>query len=239
VSGFPLFEQGLRGGVLHYGIALINSNASFRLVLADAIGIFDRFSFDPSISESQKNKLLERHSFAISRITACGNLTKDEKDKLRLAYRKNIKHGSSTLPGVNAYVPFSGPDARRRINVNFGVLFPQRDVEIAQTLIHEMMHCAGYDHPDRRVPPAGRTCTTPNPALFDCPMDGGPYYGSPPLKAEICIAGSQSLVDGTHRDCERTVDGYAVVGQSERRNTLEQLDLERIPDAESEGKSEV
>jgi hypothetical protein len=139
VSGFPLFEQGLQGGVLHYGVALINGNASFRHVLADTLGIFDRFSFDRSITDPQKNRLLERHSFAISRIT----------------------------------------------------------------------------------------------------QYGGPYYHSPPLKAEICIAGNQSLVDSTHRDCVRTADGYAVMGESERRETLEQLELERIPETESADETEV
>jgi hypothetical protein len=76
--------------------------------------------------------------------------------------------------------------------VNFTVLFPQGDEEISQTLIHEMMHCAGFSHPDRRDPPPGRSCAAPDPTLFDCPDDNGVYYGTAPLRAEFCIAGDQS-----------------------------------------------
>ena len=60
ISGFPLFEQGLNGGVLHYGISLIDSSATFRHILADALAIFERFSFDPSITGEQRNRLCER-----------------------------------------------------------------------------------------------------------------------------------------------------------------------------------
>lgn len=179
VSGFPLFEQGDRGGVLQYAIGLVKSTASLQVVLADSLGLCGRFSFDNSITSVQRNKLLERHCFAVSRIGGCGNLADQQKEDLRNTYRQVIKHGSSTEPRINASVPMSGPDARRRINVNFAVLFPQGDNEIAQTLIHEMMHCAGYTHPNRR------------PA--DQPGDNGLYYGTPPLQAEICIAGGQSL----------------------------------------------
>jgi hypothetical protein len=45
------------------------------------------------------------------------------------------------------------------------------------------MHCAGYTHPTRIDPPA------PN---ADAPYDNGKYYGTPPLRAELCIAGQQS-----------------------------------------------
>ena len=58
-----------------------------------------------------------------------------------------------------------------------------------------MMHCAGVGHPVRRRPPAGMSCNQPNPQLFDCPFDNGQYYGTAPLQAEMCIAGSQSDVN--------------------------------------------
>jgi hypothetical protein len=82
------------------------------------------------------------------------------------------------------------------VNVNFGVLFPQGDEEISQTLIHEMMHCAGLTHPTRVDPPAGKSCADPPPRAFDCPNDEGKYYGTPPLRAEFCIAGDQSDLQG-------------------------------------------
>jgi hypothetical protein len=74
--------------------------------------------------------------------------------------------------------------------VNFPNLFPQGPTEIAQTLIHEMTHCAGFSHPDRRDPPDGMSCSDPNPALFDCPFEQ--YFGTAPLRAEVCIGGAQS-----------------------------------------------
>lgn len=57
-----------------------------------------------------------------------------------------------------------------------------------------MMHCAGFTRPVRRDPPPDMNCSAPNPALFDCPNDNGQYYGTPPLRAEFCIAGDQSDV---------------------------------------------
>ena len=104
--------------------------------------------------------------------------------------RAPIHHTTLNTPGVNASAPVGGST----VNVNFGVLFPQGDEEISQTLIHEMMHCAGFTHPVRRDPPAGSSCAAPNPAVFDCPNDGGVYYGTAPLRAEFCIAGDQSDV---------------------------------------------
>jgi hypothetical protein len=73
--------------------------------------------------------------------------------------------------------------AAQSISVNFTNLFPQGDNEIAQTLLHVMMHCAGYTHAVRIDPPALNA---------DVPYDGGKYYGTPPLRAELCIAGQQS-----------------------------------------------
>jgi hypothetical protein len=202
VSGFPNFEQSLDAGNLVYGIIVVSGPVAERRVLhADALDLCGRFGFEPSITCDQRNKLLERHCFAVSRISGCGNLTNRQKDDLRNAYRQSIKHGSSTRPGVNASVPTGGPDARRRINVNFGVLFSQGDDEIAQTLIHEMMHCAEHDHPDRQP--------------TDGPFDGGPYYGSPPLQAEICIAGGQSLALAGRqqaRECSLQNGEFAMCG---------------------------
>jgi hypothetical protein len=90
-------------------------------------------------------------------------------------YRKNIQFGIETREDVNGAAIKNG----NQIWINFNVLFPQGNDEIAQTLIHEMMHCAGYSHP-----PMGKE---------DKPHDGGKYYSSPPLKAELCIAGKQSF----------------------------------------------
>lgn len=177
-SGFPDWEQSLDdAGELVYGIILIRpSQAERRVITEVALKIFTGFTFDDAIALDERHRLLERHCFAISRISECGGLQPEEKKRLVQAYQKHIRHGISTNPDANAEVPHIGG---AQINVNFSNLFPLGDREIAQTLIHEMMHCAGFRHPKRQD--------------TDIPFDGGTYYSSPPLRAELCIAGRQSL----------------------------------------------
>jgi len=148
------------------------------------------FTFAPDISTENRNRLIDRHKNALASVTACNPLSGAEKDRLFEAYRRAIHHTTLDKAGVNASATVGGST----LNVNFGVLFPQGDEEISQTLIHEMMHCAGFSHPVRRDAPAGQDCNNPDPNVFDCPNDNGPYYGTPPLRAEFCIAGDQSDV---------------------------------------------
>lgn len=139
------------------------------------------FAFDRAITTAQRTTLLQQQRRAFGQIQACGSLTNAQRTALTDTYRRPIRHGINTTPNVNASAFLN----RNQVFVNFGVLFPQGNDEIAQTLIHEMMHCAGFTHP-------GRTTA-------DAPGDGGPYYGTPPLQAELCIAGVQSdvvCVDG-------------------------------------------
>ncbi|MFF8840271.1 hypothetical protein [Streptomyces sp. NPDC015130] len=152
--------------------------------------VLSHFTFAGDISAANRNRTLERHRFALTRIAGCNNLSAQEKGKLYQAYDRAIHHTTSTEPNTNASANVGGS----QININFGVLFPQGDREISQTLIHEMMHCAGFDHPEKRRPPTGSSCASPNPAVFDCPGDNGVYFGTPPLRAETCIAGVQSDV---------------------------------------------
>src|ERR1044071_6666824 len=142
-------------------------------------GFMRNFTFDSTIAAAQRMRLLERHSFAYFQAGSCGSLSQQEINNVRSIYRQAIDYGVSTNPNVNGSSTVGG----RRILINFTNLFPLGDDEIAQTLLHEMMHCAGYTHPARVDPPA------PNP---DRPGDNGPYYGTPPLRAELCIAGQQS-----------------------------------------------
>lgn len=142
-------------------------------------GLLSNFTFDSDITGAQRSTLLERHTWAYYRARLCGNLSDEEKNRVRGAYRKPIKHSVSMDSKINASSFIGG----QSISVNFTNLFPLGDDEIAQTLLHEMMHYAGYSHPDRIDPPS------PN---ADVPYDGGKYYGTPPLRAELCIAGQQS-----------------------------------------------
>jgi hypothetical protein len=165
----------------------------FRPTVVDAFegtGPFEHFTFAPDITADQRGRLLDRHVAGFAARGNGGNLTADEQQRLVQAYGKAVHHTVNTDTKVNASAPVGGAS----IAVNFDALFPDGDDEIAQTLIHEMMHLAGYSHPKRRDAPEGKSCAEPDPALFDCPGDGGAYYGSPPLRAEFCIAGVQSDV---------------------------------------------
>jgi hypothetical protein len=206
-AGFPNFHQADHGQGLVYGTILLRSAAVEKQdVLEDAFNIFTNFTFDPSITAAQRATLLERHCFAIHRSCGCGNLQGQERANLMQAYQRPIFHGIESRPGVNASAIVNG----NQLLVNFNVLFPQGANEIAQTLIHEMMHCAGYRHPTRRDPAPPMSCAIPNPALFDCPFDGGQYYGTEPLRAEICIAGNQSDVN---RILEKATDEKCIIDE--------------------------
>ena len=166
------------------------------------------FTFATDISTENRTRLLDRHLFALTSIAGCGRLSQQERnDLISKGYDKAIHHTTLNQAGTNASATVNGS----RINVNFGVLFPQGDEEISQTLIHEMMHCAGYTHPTRRDAPAGSSCAAPNPAVFDCPNDNGVYYGTAPLRAEFCIAGDQS--DVQTRLEEKTAMESCVIGE--------------------------
>ncbi len=177
-AGLPTFHSATYNGTRVYGMNLIRAGyADSRDVLADVLAMQDRFTRDTAtVSDANWARTLRRHEAAQDSIQTCTHLTDLEKSLLRGAYRKAINHSGTTEPGINARAEVSGDD----VWINFGVLFPQGDTEIAQTLIHEMMHIAGFTHPDRRD-------------AIDRPYDGGPYYNSPPLRAELCIAGFQSI----------------------------------------------
>lgn len=127
------------------------------------------FTFGPNISPEQQQQIWERHTWAYYRAGKCTHLSQIEKDTVRHIYENDtIKHNVETNPQANASAQIGG----RFINVNFNVLFPQGDNEIAMSLLHEMMHCAGYDHPFPKSDPR--------------------YFNTVPLNAEKCIAGYAS-----------------------------------------------
>jgi hypothetical protein len=121
-----------------------------------------KFTYDSALSAAQIAILKDRHDFAFKRISACGTLKPNEKDELMKKYESPIAHKIFIV--LKNFFDKVG-DA-------------YMDEERSQTLIHEMMHCAGFDHPRKTA--------------ADRPFDGGPYYSTPPLQAEICIAGRQS-----------------------------------------------
>ncbi|MBB5867176.1 hypothetical protein F4553_000555 [Allocatelliglobosispora scoriae] len=211
---FP--DRYLRHRDLHIYIDPITDDAGRRdATFRVGPGFLPQFTFDASISAADTVTLVDRHRAAVASLAACTRLAGDEKLKVLRTYEKAINHRTITTPGVNASAQVGGS----YLNVNFGVLFPQGGDEIAQTLLHEMAHCAGYTHPSRRDPDwsLGQSCDDPAPRPFDCPGDNGPYYGTPPLRAEFCIAGVQSdaqlRVDrkAAGERCEIDPDGLATL----------------------------
>jgi hypothetical protein len=164
--------------------------------------------YDSDITNAQRQTLADCHAFAINQTASCMSLDKEQKRKLRDTYRRSIQFSSTTKAGINAETTLNGS----QIWVNFGVLFPQGNNEIAQTLIHEMMHCAGFDHPDRCD-----VVSLPNCPQIDQPFDNGKYYGTVPLRAELCIAGNQSdrmLLtgeDASQRNCSIDASGVCSI----------------------------
>jgi hypothetical protein len=149
-------------------------------------GLMSNFTFDTGIPFNDRLRVMQRHAFAHFRARQCSSLTSQERSDLLNAYKKAIRHSISTNPNENGSATIGGS----QLWINFGNLFPLGDREIAQTLIHEMMHIAGYTHPkrcDQVTPPAPQVC---NP--IDIPGDNGGYFGTPPLRAELCINGVQS-----------------------------------------------
>jgi len=201
-AGFPNFHQANYGQGLVYGTILVKNGAvQWRDVPMDIMNMFS-WPFNVQITRGQRLRVLERHSFAYTRIRACGDLSNDERNNLLSAYRRIITHGINTDPTANASATVNGS----QIDINFGNLFPLGNREIAQTLIHEMMHCAGYTHPNRIDPPS------PN---ADVPGDNGPYYGTPPLRSERCIAGMQSLISEDKGSLCSEVNGkYTIQAES-------------------------
>jgi hypothetical protein len=141
-----------------------------------------KFTYDSALSAAQIAILKDRHDFAFKRISACGTLKPNEKDELMKKYESPIAHKIETDPAYanSMATAYTGGSEIFIVLKNFfdKVGDAYMDEERSQTLIHEMMHCAGFDHPRKTA--------------ADRPFDGGPYYSTPPLQAEICIAGRQS-----------------------------------------------
>jgi Repeat of unknown function (DUF5648) len=142
--------------------------------------LMNKFTFAANISELDRATLFERHTAAYHQAQTQTQLSEPEKLALRAAYQRAIHHTLSSDVNVNAHSAVSGHE----IALNLPNLLPLGDDEIAITLLHHVMHCAGYTHPQRRE--------------GDLPGDGGGYFTSAPLRAELCIAGTQSDAGTIH-----------------------------------------
>ena len=138
-------------------------------------GFMSNFTFDEAIPRAHRLRLLQRHALAHFRVRQRGMLLNfQERTDVLNAYLRPINHSISDDPATNSSAVVGG----NQIMINLKNLLPLADREIAQTLLHEMTHIAGYGHPARQ--------------LSDVPGDNGPYYSSAPLRAELYIAGIQS-----------------------------------------------
>lgn len=148
---------------------------SGRTTTADTAAM-SKFTFeDGGFTEQEKEQILRNHKRAYACIEDCEHLTEDEKTKLFDTYNEAIEHYPISTPNVFGEAIVGGVS----IGINKTLLLSQHsDQEISQTLIHEMMHCAGFKHRKKTA--------------ADKPGDGGEYYNSRPLIAELCIAGVQS-----------------------------------------------
>ncbi len=192
-GGFPTFHEADYGNGKVYGTILVRGGI-FEDIPEIVTHMLKDYTWDSQINRPQKLKVLQQYIRGYRSGIGCSRLSQQERGQLiTQGYRKNISFGINNDPNVNASAIVNG----NQIWINFAVLFPQGDNEIAQTLIHETMHCAGYNHPNR----------TAN----DRPGDNGPYYGTPPLRSEICIAGQQSLTSSSkNKECSPDGDKYTI-----------------------------
>jgi len=128
--------------------------------------------FDPDFSRAEQERILERQLFALNRVQSCNSLSPAERADANAAYRNPIRYGREPSDNGRGWL------GRNWLFVNLGNFAnnAERNRELSQTLVHEMMHVANYSHPTRSGSPG----------------DNGPYYGTVPLQAELCIGGVQS-----------------------------------------------
>ena len=206
------------------GLLLIKSNAGVReRVQSFKFVHLTEFDYDfENIGADRVSQIMQHLAVIVTRIETCKVLEREEKDRLMEAFLRRIRITISNDPTANASVPFG----QNVIQINFANLWDAGDDEIRQTLIHEMMHIAGYCHPIRcdSIEECRSNCSLvrdprcpPEDENLDCnrvdtPLQGGPYYNSAPLRAELCIAGGQSLVAKHERiRCNPTEEGYSIV----------------------------
>lgn len=184
-AAFPTFQfsDDYNDGINpQWGVILIKKDfVRQELIHYTEVGFFG-WEFDQKYSEEHKQIILRHQIRAFRSIENCVQLDEREKFNLYKVYKKKkLPYGLETSPRARA----SAPNPGGGISINFDFFWDVSEDEQAQTLIHEMMHIAGYSHPDK--------IQLERKEGKQYPGDGGKYYGTPPLQAEYCIAGKQSL----------------------------------------------
>ncbi|QYN19162.1 hypothetical protein [Amycolatopsis sp. DSM 110486] len=198
-AGFPTFEQADHDAGVIVGINLFSVGVvTWQDIFANILGMYSNYTFEGGFTDGERVTVLERWGVAYARLQVCNTLGATDKVRIDEAFRRSINHTLGAPAGANASVPFPGASA---VELNRGNFFSLIAREQAQTLVHEMTHCAGFHHPDRRDCPPGI------PPKCDNPGDNGPYYGTVALQSELCIAGSQSDLS-----CARALNNEDEIG---------------------------
>lgn len=184
-AGFPTFEQADHGAGVVVGVHLLTAGTlDGRDVYEDVLAMQSRYSFAAGFSDTERNTIMERWASAYERLQVCTTVSDGNRIRINQSFRKAISHGLNAPANANASAYLNG----NSIDINRTNFFGLVQREQAQTLLHEMTHCAGFSHPNRR------DCPPATPPGCDQPGDNGPYYGTVPLQSELCIAGIQSDV---------------------------------------------
>lgn len=173
---FPEQDDAGRGRVMHHVTGHASAVIPCRM-LPVLIGMYDRFDFTGSFTVQEKAAVLEANATALCRSLACTALTYEERDKLYEVYAQFAVHYHEMKPPRDRVYASTGIRDNNTY-INRSLFFGLPPDEQAMTIIHEMMHVAGYRHADER-PAAGTNAEKE-------------YFKTPPLRAEICIAGRQS-----------------------------------------------
>jgi hypothetical protein len=156
-----------------------NTDFPFTGTTWQVIGILSNFTFADDISDQNRAKLIDRHKNAVGEAGDCvsglPHLTAEEKLKLFQTYQRPIHHITNNEPGINARTTVGGSE----IQINFGMLFPQGDAEISQTLIHEMMHSQASPTPPSVILPPDPAAPRPTLRSLTVPATMVPTLARP------------------------------------------------------------
>ncbi|MET3689561.1 hypothetical protein ABIC37_005111 [Priestia megaterium] len=160
----------------------------------DFVQMFDIQGFSGNFSEHIKSALCE----VVRKLDRSQHLKPVEKHKLvdEVFKKKAVRFRPGSGPW-NGFTPVIGGEEIQINQAQFSTITSTSSpdfLNLCQTVIHELMHVAGYDHitynPSFNAY-AGAGCTGSSTGV---PADAWNYFDSAPLRAECCINGNQNLM---------------------------------------------
>ncbi|MGW9531195.1 hypothetical protein ACWHAM_26525 [Paenibacillus terrae] len=184
VTGLPTFTEDEQNYV---GALLFKQGFAQTQEIPFLYFVIQKFNFD-HLNEQYRTNVILALEMGIDRFSNSPYLSDEEKRRLALAYGNKIfiHDAPASQTEAGRWVQ-NGDD--NHIYINWGQFLDNNgDVNqsaLAETLIHEIMHVAGYSHieipPNAKSPGCGNT-------------SGDEYFDSPPLRAECVIGNNQSLL---------------------------------------------